>query len=315
MYIFLNDTKETHDFLSLLKSKAESGLEVVIVADSFGSYSLRSQEVSELRAAGVEFIYFSRWFRRTHRKIIIIDNKVALIGGVNIAEKIRYWRDMQIKIQGKIIKPILKSFAYSYEMAGGKKESILAYSRLPLARKIKSWVADNFIVTTKANQLSDYYHQKIVGAKESITIVTPYLVPPRWLMALLDNACQRGVKVEVIIPNDTDIKFINRVNYLNATRLAAKGVKFYLTPTMNHAKIMLIDKQEGLIGSQNMDILSFNWNIEAGVFFSQKQLVSDLDKIISGWKKGAVEFSSTNRKISVFDRCLSVLLKLSYKIF
>lgn len=315
MYIFLNDTKETHNFLSLLKDKAESGLEVVVIADYFGSSALKSSEVKDLRRAGVEFLYFSRWFRRTHRKIIVIDNKIALIGGVNIYEKIRYWRDMQIKLQGRIVGPILKSFAYAYEMAGGKRESILKYSRQPLAQKIKSWVTDNLIMTTKVNQLSSYYRENIIGAQESIIIVTPYLLPPLWLMALLDNACHRGVKVEIVIPNDTDIDFINRVNYLNACRLAEKGVKFYLTPVMNHAKIMLIDNKEGLIGSQNMDILSFNWNIEAGVFFEQKQLVADLYKVVSEWKKGAIEFSAANRKAKFSDHFLIFLLKMFYHIF
>ncbi|MFA5886787.1 MAG: phosphatidylserine/phosphatidylglycerophosphate/cardiolipin synthase family protein [Patescibacteria group bacterium] len=315
MYIFLNDTKETHNFLSLLKTKAENGLEVIVIADSFGSSALRSTEVNELRRAGVEFLYFSHWFRRTHRKIVIIDNKIALIGGVNIYEKIRYWRDMQIKLQGMIVKPILKSFAYSYELAGGKREAILIHSRLPLVRKIKSWVIDNLITTSKIHQLSSYYRQRIISARDSIIIVTPYLLPPRWLMALLDNACHREVRVEIMIPNDTDIDFLNRVNYLNACRLAEKGVKIYLTPIMNHAKIMLIDKREALIGSQNMDVLSFNWNIEAGVFFEQKQLVADLDKVISEWKKGAIEFSVSHRKTKFFDRCLIFLLKIFYKIF
>lgn len=315
MYRFLNDTKETHDFLSLLRTKAASGLEVVVVADSFGSSALRTEEVDSLRKTGAEFLYFSRWFRRTHRKIIIIDNKIALIGGVNIYEKIRYWRDMQIKLQGAIVKPILKSFAYSYEMAGGKRDSILAYSRRPLVQKIKSWVTDNLIMTSPVNQLSSYYRQKIVGAQSSIIIVTPYFLPPRWLMGLLDNACHRGVSVEIIIPNDTDVKPVNRVNYWNACRLAERGVKFYLTPIMNHAKIMLIDGKEGIIGSQNMDVLSFNWNIEAGIFFEQRHLVADLSKIIEEWKKGAIKFSSGNRKIGIYDRLLIFLLKMFYNVF
>lgn len=315
MYIFLDDTQKTHNFLKLLKEKARAGVEVVIIADAYGSSSLKAEAVAELRAAGVEFIYFSHWFRHTHRKIVIIDNKIALIGGVNIEEKTRNWRDMQVKLQGKIVMPLLKSFAYAYEMVGGKKESVLKYSRLPLVQKIKSWITDNMSLTDGRYYLNKYYKKKIIEAKESIQMVTPYLLPPRWMIALLDDACRRGVNVEILIPDDTDVKPLNKVNYLNSCRLSAFGIKFYLLPVMNHAKVMLIDGIEGVIGSQNMDVLSFNWNIEAGIFFQQKQLVADLKKIIEQWKKESVVFEALGKKIKWRDRILIAILKIFYPIF
>lgn len=314
MYIFLDDTQATHNFLGLLKEKARAGVEVVIIADSYGSSSLKGNAVTELRAAGIEFIFFSHWIRHTHRKILIVDNKVAFIGGVNIKEKIRHWHDLQIKVEGKIIMPMLKSFAYAYEIMGGKKESVLKYSRLPLVKKIKSWITDNIVGTSLLYNLNNYYKEKIGAAKTSIKIVTPYLLPPRWLLMILDDACRRGVSVEIIIPNDTDIKPLNKINYLNACRMSAFGVKFYLMPMMNHAKIMLIDDEEGLIGSQNMDVLSFNLNMEAGVFFRQKNLVNDLKNIIEHWRNESIFFNSPGRKIKWFDKVLIQFFKLFYPI-
>jgi len=315
MYIFLDNTQATHNFLKLLKEKSLSGLEVVIIADAYGSSSLQSVAVSKLRESGIEFIYFSHWFKRTHRKILIIDNNIAFIGGVNIEEKFRNWSDLQIKIQGKIVKPLLRSFAYTYKMIGGQKKTILKFATTPLAKKIKSWIIDNLASTAKIYFLNDYYKKKIDRSRKHIFIVTPYLSPPRWLIASLDDACRRGVKVEFLIPNDTDVKPLNKVNYLNACRLSEIGVKFYLGATMNHAKIMLIDNEEGVIGSQNMDILSFNWNIEVGVFFRQKDLVRDLQKITDKWKKEAVQFEVPGRKINILDRFLIIILKIFYPIF
>ncbi|MFA5184431.1 MAG: phosphatidylserine/phosphatidylglycerophosphate/cardiolipin synthase family protein [Patescibacteria group bacterium] len=315
MYTFLDDTQATHDFLKLLRVKAAAGLEVVVIADSFGSSSLRIGAAEALRAAGVEFIFFNHWFHHTHRKILIIDQQVAFIGGVNITESTRHWIDLQIRLQGRIVRPLLKSFAYTYQQVGGEKESILQYSRLPLAQKIKSWIVDNLAGTTPRYFINNYYRQKISEAKNSIVIVTPYLLPPSWLVKALDDACRRGLRVEILIPNDTDIKPVNKVNYLNACRLSALGVRFYLLPTMNHAKIMLIDGEEGVIGSQNMDVLSFNWNIEAGVFFRQKNLVSDLGKIIGQWRKTAVVFETDGRRINWSDRILIAILKLFYPLF
>jgi cardiolipin synthase len=154
-----------------------------------------------------------------------------------------------------------------------------------------------------------------VAAKTSVQIVTPYLLPPRWLIALLDQAIHRGIIVEFLVPEDTDYKLVNKVNYLYACLLTGLGVKFYMMPRMNHAKIMLIDAEEGVIGSQNMDILSFNLNMEVGVFFRQKNLVSNLSRIIEHWKKESTLFESPGKKIKLSDRFLMMILKLFYPIF
>lgn len=315
MYIFLADTRKTHDFVSLLREKSRAGVEVVIVADALGSFNLPSSSVEELREAGAEFIYFSHWLRRTHRKILIIDRQLAFIGGVNIKERDRDWIDLQIRVSGPIVKALLKTFANNYLRVGGRKESIAKYSRLPLAKKIKSWVIDNIPGADSLYNINSYYREKIGGAKQSIRIVTPYLLPPRWLLAVLDEACRRGVLVEVIIPNDTDVKILNRVNYLNACRLAAVGVKFYLAPLMNHAKIMIVDDEEGVVGSQNIDILSFGLNMEAGVFFRQKKLVEDVLAIFKRWQASAVPFNMTPRPVSLADRLAIGFLKVFYTIF
>jgi len=315
MYIFLVDTQATHNFLGLLEEKAKAGLEVVVIADAYGSKSIRAGAVDELRAAGVEFIYFSHWLKHTHRKILIIDNQTAFIGGVNIKEKIRNWRDLQIKVQGRVVTPLLQSFAYSYKSVGGKKESILQFSRRPLVKKLKSWIIDNFATTSKIYSLNNYYRERISSAQSLIQIVTPYLLPPRWLLVQLDDACRRGVKVEIIIPNDTDVKPLNKINYLNACRMSDFGAKFFLMPLMNHAKIMLIDKVEGIIGSQNIDVLSFNWNIEAGVFSRQKNLVSDLSRLIEKWENEAVPFTAVGRHLKLTDRILIGFFKIFYPIF
>ena len=315
MYTFLDDTKQTHNFLALLEEKARSGVEVVVIADYYGSLALHGTVVEKLRQAGAEFFYFSRWLRRTHRKILIIDNKVAFLGGVNIIEETRHWLDLQIELRGRIIVPVLRSFAYAYEMVGGRKDSVLDWRRSSIVPRIKSWITDNLPGTKYKYRLNSYYRRSLISAQKSIDIVTPYLLPPRWMIALLDSAVKRGVEVRIIIPSDTDIKILDKVNYLNACRLARIGVKFYILPAMNHAKLMLIDEEEGIIGSHNLDFLSFHWNIEVGVFFRQKKLVADLHKIIVQWQKTAVALSSTNQRITIFDRIIMVVMKLFFPIF
>jgi len=312
MYIFLDDTQLTHNFLKLLMEKAQSGLEVVVIADAYGSASLNNGIVSGLKSSGIEFRYFSHWFKRTHRKLLIIDRKIAFLGGVNIEEKFRSWNDLQIMIAGKIVQPLLRSFANTYKLIGGRRTSITIYAAASMTKKIRSWIVDNL---GPSKNLSSYYKQKIDNAKKDIVIVTPYLLPPRWLLASLDEACRRGVSVSILIPGETDIKLVSRLNYLNICLLNQVGVKFYLGSAMNHAKIMLIDNEEGVIGSQNLDVLSFNWNIEVGVFFRQKDLVRDIYQIVDRWRQESLPFAPSNRRLSFSDRLLMFCLKVFYPMF
>ncbi|MCX6795467.1 MAG: phosphatidylserine/phosphatidylglycerophosphate/cardiolipin synthase family protein [Candidatus Falkowbacteria bacterium] len=311
MYIFLDDTKVTHDFFGAIKERLGAGVKVVIIADAYGSLDLKKEAVTELRTAGAEFMFFSHLLRRTHRKILIVDEKIAFLGGVNINQKIIAWNDLQIRLQGRIVKPLLKTFSYGYKMCGGHDQEILKYQKNSLIKKIKSWVVDDWPNKDTA-YLKDYYRQKIIEAKEVVTIVTPYLIPPRWLMALLDNAVQRGVRVEFVIPKFTDIIFIDRVNYYYAAKLSELGVIFYFLPEMNHAKIFMVDNQEAMVGSSNFDVLSIGLNVESGVFFTQKAIINDLLKIINRWKSSAIHFDLKKRPLNFVDFLAKVTLKLFY---
>ncbi len=312
MYILASDTERTHDFFKLLKDKVENGVEVVVIADAYGSSALKSEIIRELRLAGAEFIFFSHWLNRTHRKLLIIDNKIAFLGGVNIQEKIREWVDLQIRIEGGAVKLALKSFANSYRRCGGQRDSVLKFSRAPLSKRIKYWIVDNWPGTNKPYYLNSYYRQRIAEAKSLIQMVTPYFVPPRWMLVALDDACRRGVRVEIIIPKDTDVKALNKVNFLNARRLHDVGVNFYLTEMMNHAKVMILDGEEVMVGSQNIDVLSFNFNFEVGIFSRQEKLVADLKKIVESWKTEASPFAGGPVKMIFIDRFLMFFLRLFY---
>lgn len=83
---------------------------------------------------------------------------------------------------------------------------------------------------------------------------------------------------------------------------------------MNHAKIMIIDEEEVVIGSHNLDILSFEFNYEVGIFSSQKNLVNDVLKIVNNWKKTAKPFNCRKMKISIFDKVLIFFYRIFYPI-
>lgn len=315
MYIFLGDTSETHDFVGLLVAKAEAGVEVVLVLDVFGSHNLSKKSIKRLKSAGVDLLFFSHLLHRTHRKILIVDQKLGFIGGANIKRNTRQWDDLTMQVSGPIVKPILKTFAYTYKISGGKNPQILEYSEQAIPRKIKAWLVDNWPRSRKNYYLDNYYRTKISSAQKNVKMTSPYLAPPRWLLALIDSALRRGVRVEILIPKNTDHPSLNKVNYLNSARLSSLGAKCYFLPVMNHSKFMIIDDEEAVVGSQNLDILSFGVNFEAGVFFSQKEPVRDLVRIFDNWKKTTTPFVYKDKKTKWFDRLLLSLIKIIEPLF
>lgn len=313
MYILDNKIQE-YDFLKILADKAKEGLEIVLVLDAFGSSEFKSSDIKFLRDNGIEVLFFSKWLRRTHRKILIIDDSTAFIGGVNFHGKSIDWVDLQMRVSGKIlIKNILRSFSYSYKMSGGKKEYILEKRRHSILENLKAQFLEN-LPSHNVYALENYYQDKIISAQKSIKIVTPYFVPPRWLIALLDNAASRGVLVEIIIPLKTDLKFLDRVNYAHIYQVRNLNIKFYAQKEMNHSKILLIDDQDVLIGSQNLDIMSFRVNVESGIFSNNKKLVNDLLLIIEKWKENSCDFPVKNKKINIFDKIILGFIRLFYSI-
>jgi len=309
MYIFLGDTTESHDFIGKLKQKAAEGVKIVIVADAFGSSDLSKETVTGIRESGIEFIFFSHWLRHIHRKILIVDEKIAFIGGVNIGKLFIEWSDLQLKISGTMVGKILKSFAYTYGMSGGKDEKILIFREGKLGTMLKSQLIENWPIKN-IYSLKNHYVEKITGAITSIKIITPYFTPPRWLISLLDDALRRKVRVEVLIPEKVDWKIFTSLNYRYINNLYPLGIKFYLTKNMNHSKLLIIDDEEALIGSQNIDPLSFELNYEAGIFLKEKKLAQKLSGIFEEWKNNSVEFEPKNYKMRAIDYVVLAITKI-----
>jgi cardiolipin synthase len=313
MYIFSSDTGQSHDFIGKLKQKARQGLKVVIVADAYGSQDLKKEVEKNLKDSGIEFLFFSHWLRHIHRKILVIDEKTAFVGGVNIGKEFRYWNDLELELTGRTVKRIIKSFAYTYAMAGGKNHRILNYRQRKFVSKLRFWLLEH-MPSRNIHTLKSHYAEKITSAQKSIQVVTPYFTPPRWLISLLDDALRRGVRVEIIIPKNSLPKIASRINYRFMHILHPSGVKFYLTKNMNHAKMLLIDGEEGLIGSQNFDALSFRLNHEVGIFFREKNAIRELSRIVEEWKRNSTGFEPKKYQLGLVDYIIFALIKILHPI-
>ena len=313
MYIF-EDTVEKYHFFDLLKKKASNGIRVRIILDAFGSMELSNKKIAELWASGAEVLFRSYLLHRAHRKIVIVDEKIWYIGGVNFHKNAQFWNDLVVKVDGVLIRNIVKSFIKSYINAGGVDPVILAQKNTIVSEKLNAWIVEHSPFQNLFS-LKKIYLEHINAARNHIFLVTPYFTPRRWLSAALHQAILRGVTVEILIPRHTDYFMVNRVNYYYMYQLTQLWVIFHLEPQMNHAKVMVIDADIGLVGSQNLDFFSFDFNSEVGVFFHDVLAVEELTKIIEQWKSESTLFESVLYKPRWFDSLLSFCIRLFSKIF
>lgn len=309
MYILEADI-HGEKFVAELEAAAKRGARVVILLDSLGSMSFPSAVSERLRSAGAEILFYSFFFQRMHRKILIVDERVAFVGGVNVAKAFASWRDLQVRLTGRAIRPMLRSFGRVYVDCGGKGVVPVPAGPHPGLSRGRDMRFIEHRSVGRIRELRRYYVKQLQGARESIVMVTPYLLPPRWLLAQIHQALLRGVTVEFLIPRATDHAFSSAVNRAYAPVLARLGARCFIAPHMNHAKAMLIDGREGIIGSQNLDLLSFDWNIEAGVFFDNHRMVQELGEIIIRWKAESTPLDPSSMPARWFDGFVKVLLKL-----
>lgn len=312
MYIFQDDM-EKFNFVNLLKEKAKQGLRVRVILDSFGSSKLSQNAINSMKETGVELLFMSYLFHRAHRKILVVDNTVAFIGGVNFHQTAKMWNDLVVKVKGAFVKRIVKSFSKSYIECGGKDPLILSERNKTFLHKTHIWLVEHF-PHRKKYFLKRIYKKYLDEAGEYVVFVTPYFMPKRWFVVLLHQAILRGVKVDILVPKRTDHSLIDRVNYFYIDKLAKLGVNFFLEPGMNHAKVLIIDKKEGIVGSNNLDFLSFELNAELGIFFGDLATVGKLVDIVDRWKKEAVLFNKKYYKMSWFDYLLAHLFQFFVRI-
>lgn len=313
MYIF-NDDTILFDFLNLLKEKAKNGIRVRMVLDSFGSAGLSNTAINTLRENGAELFFFSSFLHRIHRKILVVDEDVAFIGGVNVHQIAWHWDDLVVRINGKLVLAIIKSFAKVYVECGGKDSQIIIQNKKIILDKTRTWFIEQFPIRKNLG-FKKIYKKHLREAEKNIILVTPYFMPKHWFIGILHQAVLRGVKVEVLVPRATNHFIVDRVGYFFMFKLSKLGVNFYLQPKMNHAKAMIIDSKEGIVGSNNLDFLSFELNSEVGIFFKDQHAVLELSEIVKKWKKDATLFNFQDYKPKLFDYILSPIISIFTKIF
>ncbi|MDA3853624.1 MAG: cardiolipin synthase, partial [Bacteroidales bacterium] len=283
-YIFENKDEIGAKFTALLQRKAREGVEVRLLVDSVGSWTLNGLFHRKMQKAGVESYEFlkvvfpiltHRINYRNHRKILIVDGKVGFVGGINIADRYYYgdkyikglWRDTHMKIQGSAINGLQSTFIQDWYFASQKRiddKRYFNYEKYEGKRKIQiaSCGPDSdWKIIEQAFVLA------ISSAEDYVYIQSPYFLPTESIRMALMVAAMSGTDVRVMIPHKSDGKFTQSASHSYLKEMLKAGVRIYrYSGGFIHSKMIVADDTLTTIGSSNMDFRSFESNFEVNAF-------------------------------------------------
>ncbi len=274
----------------VLKAKVKEGVEVKLLFDDFGSIKRqRKGFIPSLRKAGIEVAAFNKirpsvdlfMNNRNHRKIVVIDGKVAVTGGLNLAdeyinelERFGYWMDCAVILRGDAVKSLLAMFCSTWEFTTGKSIDMKSHTCEENA------LSAGFVLPYGDGPLDDknpaegIYMQMLSTAQKYVYITSPYLIIDNEMIHHLQMAAQSGIDVRIITPAVPDKWYVHPVTQYNYLELLEAGVKIYeYTPGFLHSKIFVSDDSVASVGTVNMDYRSFNLHFECGVWMADNDTV------------------------------------------
>ncbi len=294
-YIFMDD-RIGHEIAEILKERAQAGVQVKVMYDHIGSFSSSNSFWRDMEKAGVDTHPFFRvnfpqlanrlnW--RNHRKMVIIDNKVGYIGGMNIADRYdtgtkgaQPWRDTHLRVEGDIVESLIFSFIVDWNYL--KQPRPMEFPEMEPAG-IKSGVGMQLVTSGPMSQwdnLSLVFLKAISLARKSIYIQTPYFLPTDALQKALEAAALSKIDVRIMIPRSGDSRMLQYASFSYVTQCLKAGIKVYLyNPGMLHAKTMIIDDNLVTTGSTNFDFRSFENNFESNLLIYDKELNREMRDI------------------------------------
>jgi len=297
-YIIKNDVVFTRIQEELIK-KAEEGVEVRILFDAMGCRFVSGKVWKELAKKGIKTAEFFpavmrklhlRMNYRNHRKIVVIDNKVAYVGGFNVAkeyvgleEKFGYWRDTHLRIMGTAVSGLAKRFLLDWNYAA--KENLFLEEKYltGYAPGQKDHCEIQIISSgpdSSEQTIRDNYVRLIHKAKKNIYIQSPYFIPDEALMSALFVAIHSGIEVNIMIPCKPDHPFVYWATYSYVGELVMAGANCY---TYNngflHAKGIIVDEKVFCYGTANMDIRSFALNFEVNAMVYDEKKAQEMTRL------------------------------------
>lgn len=292
-YFILADGKMWDAVFNVLAQKADSGIEVKVIFDDFGSIKRQYQDfVTRMHRHNIEVAVFCPlkpslnmvMNNRNHRKIVIIDGNVAFTGGINIAdeyinefERFGYWMDCGIMLKGSAVNSFLIMFCTMWQYTTGEQ---ILMSRHLIS---KPDISDGYVIPYCDGPMDDkwvaegVYLQLLNTSTRYVDIATPYLILDDKMKSAIILAAKSGVRVRIVTPFIPDKKYVHPVTQYHYSELLEAGVKIYeYTPGFIHSKMFISDDTSGTVGTVNMDYRSFFFHFECGVWFTNTNTVNTM---------------------------------------
>ena len=309
---FRNDSI-AHLLFDLLAEKVKEGVEVRALFDGFGNDSnnkpLKKRHLREIRSKGIEiyefdpvnFPWINHVFSRDHRKIVVIDGKIAYTGGMNVAdyyikgtEMVGEWRDMHCRIDGDEVNTLQKIFLRIWNKVSRQNVHGPQYFRgeygadyfdglkpdtcCTAGRKMVGIINREPLTSNKI--IRKFYLEAINVAQDSIKIINPYLTLNRKLKRALRKAVERGVKVEVMVSAHSDIPLTPDCVFYNVHRLMKHGVEVWIyKPGFHHTKIITVDGRFCTVGSANLNARSLRFDYEDNAVIIDPHTTAELSRL------------------------------------
>ena len=287
-YYIFEEGELAERLLRLFVRKEAEGVEVRLLYDSIGSFSLSKRYRERLRRAGIEAhaflpFRFGKFLRslnyRNHRKIIVVDGHTAFTGGINISDKylkgddaLGMWHDMNLMLRGPAAAHLDTVFLNDWELVTGRRLPLPAPpapvegAQTSPVQVLASSPDDDFPL------MEQLYFAMINGARESIYITNPYLIPSQAIQLALQTAAMGGVDVRILLSDRADSQLVTWCVRSYFQQFLKAGIRIYLYPGgFLHSKIITVDDRLASVGTANMDNRSFqhNYEVNAVVFDPQ----------------------------------------------
>ena len=290
---YILKTDQTGDsFADALGAAAARGVDVMVLIDGVGEMYSRKKPSKLLRRLGVSVgrflpprlippsIYVNL---RNHRKLLVVDNDVAYAGGMNISDdhtsvpgKQRRITDVHFSLRGAVVAELAAVFHDDWHFATG--QSVKAVEHPPPSsdgharcRVVPDDPDDQLDTLTLTIQ------GVVSGALDSIDIMTPYFLPSRELIASLQAAALRGIRIRVVLPAKNNLFYVHWANRNLLAELIEWGIEICYQPApFCHSKLFCVDDEYCLIGSANLDPRSLRLNFELGVEIFSAPLNTEL---------------------------------------
>lgn len=309
-FYIMSQGGRVNDVVSALLEAAGRGVSCRLLLDSIGSGEfLGNSLVRIMREGGIEVVealpagilrsFFVRVDLRNHRKLVVIDKRVAYTGSQNLVDPLFFkqesnvgqWKDTMSRIRGPLVEVMTASFLYDWMLETGETSEYLTSTifQKPVAH------AGNAVVQMlpsgpglTEDAIHDLLLTTIYAARSELILTTPYFVPDNAILTALKSASLRGVDVTIIVPEKNDSKLVHYASLAMFGELIDAGVTIMLfSKGLLHAKTITIDNDYSLFGSVNLDMRSFWLNFELTLFVYDSHFTKRLHSLQQDYIYGA----------------------------